>query len=79
VTYHAGTYGLSALGIPDGEARVTCDIVGCTAVHYVGRPGSRPPAWLLNGKAPPRWKRTPAIVGKPRVDLCPACKEASHV
>lgn len=58
-------------GIGGDPPRVRCDYVGCTAVHVVkGRGvGSVPPAWLLDGKAPPRWR----IVreGDCRSDYCP--------
>lgn len=72
MTYRAGTRGLSMLGIPDDEPRVICDGDGCRRVLRVNT-SHIPPRWLLDGKAPPRWRLARDENGNRR-DFCPRCK-----
>lgn len=67
MSYRAGTGGLSLVGIPDTSPTITCDM--CGKAHEVKWP---PPAWFLDGKAPPGWriKRD----SDTRTDWCKACK-----
>jgi len=76
MTYRAGTNGLGAIGIPDGDPRIVCD--GCGDTYAIARRGAAgaPPAWFLDGKAPPKWRtaRLGADANTVRRDYCPACK-----
>jgi len=76
VTYQAGIGPGIAFRDSDGVVRrvrphgprIFCD--GCKIVWHISP--DRPPAWFLNGKAPPRWKLVRE--GDKRTDLCPRCK-----
>lgn len=60
-----------------GDPRIICDGPGCGLVRAINRTTALPPAWFLDGKAPPGWKlkRTRIEDGTvERVDLCPKCK-----
>lgn len=60
------------LNLPACESpRIICD--GCGDFYGV-RAGRRclPPKWFLDGKAPPKWKRTP-LGSAERRDWCPRC------
>ena len=72
MSYHCGVDGslAKALGVVPGDPRIVCD--GCrVTLRLVTRRGT-PPAWLLNGRAAPRWEmvRTDGV----RRDYCPTCK-----
>ena len=69
MAYRAGTRNLGPLGIPDDVPRVICD--GCGLVHRI-KPNRLPPMWMLDGKAPPKWRRSRDADGKRR-DVCPRC------
>ena len=66
MSYRAGTGGLASIGIQDRTPAIVCDT--CGNVHDIKM---QPPAWFLDGKAPPRWrvKRYAGI----RTDRCDAC------
>lgn len=70
MTYHAATRGLGPYGIPDGEPRVACD--DCGTVLYIRTRRGGPPKWLLDGKAPPKWRGGRRDDGT-RWDKCPRC------
>lgn len=70
MSYRAGTRGMAALGIPDADARVTCD--DCGEVLPVGPFRRGPPLWLLDGRAPPKWRGGRRPDGT-RWDRCPRC------
>jgi hypothetical protein len=75
VTYHCGTYGLESIGIPSDTPRIVCD--GCRIIYRIPRRGAvgAPPAWFLNGNAPPRWRKDEGADGLRR-DYCPGCAAA---
>lgn len=71
MSYHCGTQGLTGLGIPDGEPRITCDT--CGVIKRL--PSDRvPPAWFMNGKAAPGWSLSRTANGG-RIDTCPECRK----
>lgn len=70
MTYIAGTHGLSGLGIPDDDPRITCDT--CGLIYRVLAGSHAPPKWFLDGKAPAGW-RIDRETGH-RLDYCPCCK-----
>ena len=67
MTYRAGTRGLSRYGIRDGDPRIICD--GCSRIYPIPRRGpcGAPPAWVLDMKAPPKWRK----IGE--LHMCPEC------
>jgi hypothetical protein len=72
MSYRCGIYEplASIMGVEPGPPRITCD--GCGVVLKIGE-RRLPPAWFLDGKAPPRW-RTEKHDDGTRSDWCPACK-----
>lgn len=71
MTFHCGIApNCSAIGLTPGPPHVTCD--SCGAARYI-REDRLMPKWMLDGRAPPRWKMTRGEDGK-RVDACPRCK-----
>lgn len=75
MSYRCGIYEPLAtiLGVEPGPPRVKCDHPGCLAKVVISdrRP---PPRWLLDGKAPPRWRTVKSEDGS-RVDRCPTHKD----
>lgn len=70
MSYRAGVGpGLQKLGFEPGPPRITCDSCG---LRWNLKEDRRPPAWFLNGKAPPGWRLSRN--GDKRTDLCPRCK-----
>jgi hypothetical protein len=69
VTYRCGI-GPGIPGLEPGEPQVRCDAPGCTAVVIARTRTGAPPAWLLDRRAPPRW-RTIAHTDHTRTDFCP--------
>jgi hypothetical protein len=57
-----------------GEPRIVCD--GCGLVRNITTGSKAPPAWFLDGKAPPGWRRSrpDGLLGGLRQDWCPTCK-----
>lgn len=73
MTYRCGI-GVSAarlIGVEPDDPRVTCDGCGLVLRISVDRP---PPAWLLDGRAPPGWRLVRG--DENRRDYCPRCKDA---
>lgn len=69
MTYYCGTAGLTRLGIANDGPRIVCDECGIVYRLRTDRP---PPAWFMDGKAPPGWKR----MEKPkRHDRCANCRK----
>lgn len=55
--------------------RIVCDGCGDTVVVGGRRPGGPPPAWFMDGKAPPGWRlRRLGPGGERRDDRCPRCR-----
>jgi len=69
MSYRCGTSGLERFGVPSDSPRIICD--GCGYVLRIGAYGP-PPAWFLDGKSAPRWRKTGE--GETRQDRCPKCK-----
>lgn len=67
--YRAGIgHGMEALGFTPGPPAFYCDVCSrSVSVTPASRPYGPPFAWLLNGKLPPKWKKTE------RGDECPVC------
>lgn len=66
---------MARLGFTPGPPHITCD--GCGVKLVAQKSNGAPPAWLLNGKAPPGWKLERTDTGAGRVyrsDWCPRCK-----
>lgn len=73
MTYRCGIApNMALLGFTPGPPQIRCDEPGCSA-KVVLRDDRPPPAWFLDGKAPPRWR----IVrdGDTRHDYCPLHKD----
>ena len=77
MSYHMGIQGFSRpdwrypVAIPDSKPHILCDSCG-VQVNLPTGPG-RPPAWFLDGRAPPGWKMDRN--GEERLDKCPKCRE----
>jgi len=66
MSYEAG------IGWPGAEShgpQITCDTCGTVLHIRTDRPA---PAWLLDGRAAPRWRLERA--GERRIDTCPRCR-----
>lgn len=60
------------IGLVPREPMIECD--GCGLAIPVAPVGSSaPPAWFLDGKAPPHWRGLRSHDGSKRWDLCPRC------
>ena len=74
MSYRVGIgFGMASLGFQPCDPAIICD--GCGLVRPIvssGRMG--PPAWFLDGKAPPKWKQGKRIPDGDRQDFCPRCK-----
>jgi hypothetical protein len=73
VSYRFGVGGgMVALGFRSCDPAIICD--GCGLLRPVVPPGRKgPPAWFLDGKAPPKWKLAQSEHNTRR-DFCPRCK-----
>jgi hypothetical protein len=72
VTYIAGVQGFERFGIRSDGPRVECN--GCGLVRRIDT-DRLPPAWVLDGKAPPGWRLKRD--GDKRTDWCPQCKDGA--
>lgn len=74
MSYRAGTNGLQAIGIPNGEPRIICD--GCGLERSVTLKSGIPASWFLDNRAAPKWKLVRTEEPFRREDYCPRCKES---
>lgn len=77
MSYHCGVgHGMQALGYSPREPHIQCD--GCLKVYVIKARGAggAAPAWFIDGKAPPGWRKVNegTTVEPVRRDYCKDCK-----